>query len=68
MLFRGLRRGEAGLAGRMKPLSAGHASILQYAVLHLASFGLTLDDLKDFRRGGQPRRDTPRLATPPALR
>ena len=33
-------------------LSAGHASILQYAVLHLAGFGLTLDDLKDFRQWG----------------
>ncbi len=33
-------------------LSAGHASILQYAMLHLAGFGLTLDDLKDFRQWG----------------
>ena len=33
-------------------LSAGHASILQYALLHLAGFGLTLDDLKDFRQWG----------------
>ena len=33
-------------------LSAGHASILQYAVLHLAGYGLTLDDLKDFRQWG----------------
>jgi len=31
-------------------LSPGHASILQYAMLHLAGFGLTLDDLKDFRQ------------------
>ena len=27
-------------------LSAGHASILQYAALHLAGYDLTLDDLK----------------------
>ncbi len=33
-------------------LSAGHASILQYSMLHLAGFGLTLDDLKDFRQWG----------------
>lgn len=33
-------------------LSAGHASILQYSLLHLAGFGLTLDDLKDFRQWG----------------
>ena len=31
-------------------LSAGHASILQYALLHLSGFGLTLDDLKAFRQ------------------
>jgi transketolase len=31
-------------------LSPGHASILQYALLHLAGFGLTLDDLRDFRQ------------------
>ena len=33
-------------------LSAGHASILQYSLLHLAGFGLTLDDLRDFRQWG----------------
>ena len=33
-------------------LSVGHASILQYAMLHLAGFGLTLDELKDFRQWG----------------
>ncbi|MDW3218381.1 MAG: transketolase [Acidimicrobiales bacterium] len=33
-------------------LSAGHASILQYSLLHLAGFGLSLDDLKDFRQWG----------------
>ena len=33
-------------------LSNGHASILQYALLHLTGFGLTLDDLKDFRQWG----------------
>jgi transketolase len=33
-------------------LSAGHASILLYSMLHLTGYGLTLDDLKDFRRWG----------------
>ncbi len=33
-------------------LSAGHASILQYSLLHLAGFGLTIDDLKAFRQWG----------------
>jgi len=33
-------------------LSNGHASILQYAYLHLTGFGLTLDDLKAFRQWG----------------
>ncbi len=31
-------------------LSAGHACILQYAFLHLTGYGLTLDDIKDFRQ------------------
>jgi transketolase len=31
-------------------LSCGHASILQYAMLHLSGFGLSLDDLRDFRQ------------------
>ncbi|MBU6363689.1 MAG: transketolase [Acidobacteria bacterium] len=33
-------------------LSAGHASALQYALLHLAGYDLTLDDLKAFRQWG----------------
>jgi transketolase len=33
-------------------LSAGHASVLQYAMLHLSGTSLTLDDLKDFRQWG----------------
>jgi transketolase len=33
-------------------LSAGHASILQYSMLHLTGFGLELDDLKQFRQWG----------------
>ncbi len=33
-------------------LSAGHASILQYSMLHLTGYGLTLDDLEAFRQWG----------------
>ncbi|MCE5236515.1 MAG: transketolase [Eubacteriales bacterium] len=33
-------------------LSAGHASMLLYALLHLFGYGLTLDDLKSFRQWG----------------
>ncbi len=33
-------------------LSGGHASIIQYSILHLAGFGLSLDDLKAFRQWG----------------
>ena len=46
-------------------LSNGHASMLQYALLHLTGFDLSLDDLKHFRQfgsktPGHPERgDTP---------
>ena len=33
-------------------LSPGHACILQYAALHLAGYGVSLDDLKAFRQWG----------------
>ena len=33
-------------------LSAGHASILLYSMLHLTGYGLTLEDIKDFRQWG----------------
>jgi transketolase len=33
-------------------LSNGHGSMLLYSVLHLAGFGLTIDDLKQFRQWG----------------
>jgi len=33
-------------------LSAGHASMLLYSLLHLTGYDLTLDDLKHFRRWG----------------
>ncbi|HZU78798.1 MAG TPA: transketolase [Acidimicrobiales bacterium] len=33
-------------------LSAGHASILLYSMLYLTGYGLTLDDIKQFRQWG----------------
>src|SRR4029453_14392314 len=33
-------------------LSAGHASMLLYAYLYLCGFGLTLDDIEEFRQWG----------------
>src|SRR5438105_6356409 len=33
-------------------LSAGHASMLLYSMLHLTGFGLTLDDIEQFRQWG----------------
>jgi transketolase len=33
-------------------LSCGHASILQYSMLYLCGYGLTLEDLKNFRQLG----------------
>jgi transketolase len=35
-------------------LSAGHASMLLYASLHLSGYGLTLEDLERFRQLGSP--------------
>src|SRR3954451_20011746 len=35
-------------------LSAGHASMLLYSTLHLAGYGLTLEDLENFRQLGSP--------------
>lgn len=33
-------------------LSAGHGSMLMYSLLHLFGYGLTIDDIKDFRQWG----------------
>jgi transketolase len=35
-------------------LSAGHASMLLYSLLYLTGYGLTLDDLENFRQLGSP--------------
>ncbi|MFI3257571.1 MAG: transketolase [Spirochaetales bacterium] len=33
-------------------LSAGHGSMLDYAILHLSGYNVTLDDIKSFRQSG----------------
>lgn len=33
-------------------LSAGHASMLEYALLHLFGYGVTIEDIKNFRQWG----------------
>src|ERR671931_1222606 len=35
-------------------LSAGHASMLLYSTLYLSGYGVSLDDLKRFRKLGSP--------------
>jgi transketolase len=48
-------------------LSAGHASILQYTILHLAGFGLELDDLRDFRQWGSNTPGHPEVGHTPGV-
>ena len=48
-------------------LSAGHASILQYAMLHLTGHGLTLDDLRNFRQWGSPTPGHPETGCTPGV-
>ena len=33
-------------------LSSGHGSMLEYSLLHLCGYGLTMDDIKQFRQWG----------------
>ena len=35
-------------------LSAGHASMLLYSILHLSGYGVTIEDLQNFRQLGSP--------------
>ena len=35
-------------------LSGGHASLTQYVQLYFSGYGVTLDDLKNFRGGAAP--------------
>jgi transketolase len=46
-------------------LSAGHASMLLYALLHLTGYDLSLDDLKSFRQWGSKTPGHPERNHPP---
>jgi transketolase len=48
-------------------LSAGHASMLLYSMLHLTGYGLTLDDLKDFRQWGSRTAGHPERGHAPGI-
>jgi len=48
-------------------LSAGHASILQYAMLYLTGHGLTLEDIKDFRQWGSATPGHPEAGCTPGV-
>lgn len=48
-------------------LSAGHASMLLYAMLHLTGYGLTLDDLRNFRQWGSRTPGHPEVGHTPGV-
>jgi len=48
-------------------LSNGHASILLYSMLYLTGYGLTLDDLRSFRRWGSRTPGHPELNHTPGV-
>jgi len=48
-------------------LSAGHASMLQYAMLYLAGYDLTLEDLKNFRQWGSKTAGHPEYELTPGV-
>ncbi|MBV8281384.1 MAG: transketolase, partial [Candidatus Eremiobacteraeota bacterium] len=48
-------------------LSAGHACILQYAMLYLTGYDLTLDDLKQFRKWGSKTPGHPEYGDTPGV-
>ncbi len=48
-------------------LSAGHASMLLYSLLHLSGYGLELDELKAFRRWGSRTPGHPEFGVTPGV-
>jgi transketolase len=48
-------------------LSGGHASILEYAMLYLTGFGLTLEDIENFRQFGSPAAGHPERGHTPGI-
>ena len=48
-------------------LSGGHASMLLYSLLHLSGYGVTLDDIKDFRQWGSKTPGHPEFGHTPGV-
>jgi transketolase len=48
-------------------LSAGHASMLLYSILHLTGYGISLDDIKNFRQLGSPTAGHPEHGHAPGI-
>src|SRR5919197_2058826 len=48
-------------------LSAGHASMLLYSILHLTGYGISLDDIKRFRQLGSPCAGHPEYGHAPGI-
>ena len=48
-------------------LSAGHASMLLYSMLHLTGYPMTLEDLKNFRQVGSPTAGHPERKYSPGI-
>ncbi|SWI96559.1 transketolase [Klebsiella pneumoniae] len=48
--------------------SNGHGSMLQYSLLHLTGYDLTINDLKNFRQLHSRPPATRNMVTPPALK
>jgi transketolase len=48
-------------------LSAGHASMLLYSMLYLSGYGLTLDDIKNFRQWESPTPGHPEYGLTPGV-
>ena len=48
-------------------LSCGHASMLLYSALHLTGYGVSLDDLKNFRQLGSPCAGHPEYGHAPGI-
>jgi transketolase len=48
-------------------LSGGHASMLLYSLLHLSGYGLTIDDIKNFRQWGSKTPGHPEYGHTPGV-
>ena len=48
-------------------LSAGHGSMFLYSILHLSGYGVSLDDIKNFRQVGSPCAGHPEFGAAPGI-